>query len=97
MPIRPPIHNPHPHVRREKKVDPFYLSPEWKAFKKRMSSPSGNKCVKCGGAANHLDHITPRKCGGAALDPRNVQWMCARCHNQKTATRDGGFGNRIRS
>jgi 5-methylcytosine-specific restriction endonuclease McrA len=46
----------------------------------------------CGVAATNVDHIVPRRRGGADLDPTNVQAMCASCHSAKTAIRDGGFG-----
>jgi len=46
-------------------------------------------------AASVTDHIEPHK-GDLAkfLDPENHQSLCAPCHNRKTATEDGGFGNR---
>jgi 5-methylcytosine-specific restriction enzyme A len=36
-------------------------------------------------AAFLVDHITPIRQGGAVLDPANLQSLCVRCHNQKTA------------
>lgn len=44
--------------------------------------------------ANVVDHITPHK-GDHKLfwDPKNHQAMNDQCHNRKTATEDGGFGN----
>lgn len=46
-------------------------------------------------AANVVDHIKPHR-GDEALfwDPENHQALCDPCHNRKTATEDGGFGNR---
>jgi 5-methylcytosine-specific restriction protein A len=45
--------------------------------------------------ANTLDHIKPHK-GNYDLfwDKRNWQSLCKRCHDIKTATFDGGFGNK---
>jgi 5-methylcytosine-specific restriction protein A len=45
-------------------------------------------------AACVVDHILPHK-GNQDLfwDPRNHQPLCKRCHDTKTATEDGGFGN----
>jgi len=45
-------------------------------------------------AAKVVDHITPH-CGDADLfwSTANHQPMCTACHNRKTATEDGGFGN----
>ena len=44
------------------------------------------------------DHITPHK-GNMDLfwNPANHQSACARCHNQKTASEEGGFGNPIKN
>lgn len=46
-------------------------------------------------AATLVDHIKPHK-GNYELfwDPNNWQSMCDPCHNRKTATEDGGFGNK---
>jgi 5-methylcytosine-specific restriction enzyme A len=46
-------------------------------------------------AAEVVDHITPHQ-GDPALfwDETNWQPMSKRCHDRKTATIDGGYGNR---
>lgn len=48
-------------------------------------------------AANVVDHIVPH-CGDQDKfwDYDNWQALCKTCHDIKTATEDGGFGNRIR-
>lgn len=48
--------------------------------------------------ATDLDHITPHK-GDMVLfwDRSNWQGLCHSCHSTKTATEDGGFGNRSHS
>jgi 5-methylcytosine-specific restriction protein A len=47
--------------------------------------------------ATVLDHVVPHK-GGVTLfwDMSNWQALCRRCHNRKTLSKDGGFGNPIR-
>jgi 5-methylcytosine-specific restriction enzyme A len=52
-------------------------------------------CQVCGRAGSVVDHIIPRAAGGTD-DPSNLQTLCARCHGQKTARHDGGFGNKRR-
>jgi 5-methylcytosine-specific restriction protein A len=59
-------------------------------------------CVICAAKgyvkmANVVDHIIPHK-GDKALfyDFDNLQSLCTRCHNRKTAREDGGFGNKQR-
>lgn len=52
-------------------------------------------CKKCNRyPSTVVDHIKPHK-GVWALfcDPKNLQGMCQPCHDEKTATEDGGFGN----
>lgn len=41
------------------------------------------------------DHVISLRRGGSRLD-RNLQGACLSCGNRKTATQDGGFGNRVR-
>ena len=52
------------------------------------------ECVACGGPATVVDHIVPHR-GNDVLfwDESNWQPMCKRCHDVKTPTEDGGFGN----
>lgn len=47
--------------------------------------------------ATVVDHIKPHK-GDMKLfwNPSNHQALCKPCHDRKTATEDGGFGNRGR-
>lgn len=41
-----------------------------------------------------LDHIQPHKGDACSFwDQSNWQGLCESCHNSKTATYDGGFGN----
>lgn len=35
--------------------------------------------------ASVVDHIIPIAAGGAKLSPRNLQSLCAQCHNRKSA------------
>ena len=60
-------------------------------------------CVRCGNedvltAASVVDHIKPHR-GDKDLfwDSSNWQSLCKRCHDIKTATEDGGWGNAPRS
>ena len=56
------------------------------------------ECTKQGliREATVVDHITPHK-GNKDIfwDESNHQSLCIRCHNKKTATKDGGFGRKI--
>lgn len=56
-------------------------------------------CVMCLAEGRYtpatvVDHIKPHR-GDRQLfwDERNWQGLCKPCHDQKTATEDGGFGN----
>ena len=57
-------------------------------------------CVRCREKglvteATEVDHILPHK-GNKEMfwDRENLQSLCKKCHSMKTATEDGGFGNR---
>ncbi len=47
------------------------------------------ECVECGAPATVADHIVPLSQGGTN-DWDNLQPLCKRCHDRKTATVDGG-------
>lgn len=51
-------------------------------------------CEVCGMPATVVDHRIPLRAGGERLDEANLQSLCERCHNRKTATTDGGYGHR---
>lgn len=76
-----------PKVRFAPKVaEGFYQSPEWKALVRQIKRERGNWCERCGSSHRVIaDHIVERKDGGADLDPTNVELLCARHHNEKTA------------
>ena len=69
----------------------------WRRYRQAflIKSPLCVECDKRGQIreATVVDHIIPHK-GDMKLfwDKDNHQPMCKRCHNIKTATRDGGFG-----
>jgi 5-methylcytosine-specific restriction endonuclease McrA len=73
--------------------DLFYQRHAWRRFRTSILRLRPIcEIVGCGIAATHVDHIVPRRRGGADLDPANVQALCASCHSAKTVLRDGGFG-----
>ena len=77
-----------------KRVDPFYLSKEWKAVRIQRIRLDNWRCLHCGvsvrgkakgGATPHVDHVVPRRTEPArALDISNMQTLCASCHSRKT-------------
>lgn len=51
----------------------------------------------CGHAASVVDHKQPHNGDDALLYAwDNLQAMTKQCHDRKTATQDGGFGNPVR-
>lgn len=70
-----------------KKTDPLYLSKPWKALVAYLRRVRGDQCQVegCEGAGRIGDHIVEIRDGGAPLDPSNVQLMCFKHHQQKTA------------
>jgi 5-methylcytosine-specific restriction protein A len=94
MPHRPPIFGANQPTPRRKTAERGYGS-TWKKLRRLIAAQRPAVCVRCGradvSARMHLDHIRPLGQGGSN-DPANLQWLCASCHSQKTATEDGGFG-----
>lgn len=70
----------------------------WRRF--RLAYLNDNPlCVRCEAsgrvvAATIVDHIVPLTQGGERLVTSNVQSLCKHHHDLKTATEDGGVGNR---
>jgi 5-methylcytosine-specific restriction enzyme A len=78
---------------REKKAEPFYLSPEWKALMRHLIKVRGRRCEDTEhdrtkpreGVRLYGDHVIEISDGGARLDPSNIMLRCAPCHGRKTA------------
>jgi 5-methylcytosine-specific restriction enzyme A len=71
----------------------------WRRYRQAflIKSPLCAECMRRGliREAKVVDHITPHK-GNMDIfwDESNHQSLCIRCHNKKTATKDGGFGRK---
>ena len=73
----------------------FYWSGEWRRARAAyLASRPVCELPGCGNRPTHVDHRTARAAGGASLDAANLRALCSGCHSAKTATSDGGFGNR---
>jgi len=61
----------------------------WRKLRKRVlaASPLCVICLADGRTeeATQCDHITPLHKGGAAFDRNNIQTLCAKCHEVKSA------------
>ena len=80
--------------KRKEDPDPFYKSWAWRNFRKMILNRDPI-CKICGrSASREVDHIKPIKQGGDQLDSDNAQGLCKPCHSRKTASEDGGFGNK---
>ena len=67
----------------------FYNSRTWRKLR-RAFLDANPLCVVCESngevtSATVADHIVPINKGGESLDEKNLQSMCARCHNAKSA------------
>ncbi len=75
----------------------IYRTAEWRTLRaKILAARPVCQSPGCSAPSSHIDHIVPMRSGGAAFSPANLQALCQRCHNRKTAMVDGGFGNRQR-
>jgi 5-methylcytosine-specific restriction protein A len=71
----------------------FYTSPEWRELRARVLIEE--PICKCGapttiGAHRKSIRLHPE----LRLERSNVRGSCKHCHDQESAARDGGFGNR---
>lgn len=94
--------------RYDKKADPFYLSPAWRAAREQALLRDGYICQEClrryrmgtlnraqPGRAVVVHHIIPRALAPErALDLSNLESLCDACHNQMHPER--GFRRRER-
>jgi len=59
----------------------------WRKVRAQVLKRDRNRCQirddGCTGEASQVDHIVNVGAGGAPLDPRNVQAVCARCNARK--------------
>lgn len=92
-PLNQPVYEPKPRLSaRERGYDPDHR------FWRKAILARDQICRCCGNArASHADHIVSiHKRPDLRLDLRNGQGLCHSCHSKKTASDDGGYGNRIR-
>lgn len=69
-----------------KLAESFYQSGAWRSLVARLKRERGNWCQRCGSTERVIaDHIVERKDGGADLDETNIELLCHRHHQQKTA------------
>jgi 5-methylcytosine-specific restriction endonuclease McrA len=73
---------------------PFYHTRQWRRIRQQHIE-ANPLCVHClekgiykdctGKGEGVVDHIKPIKKGGGATDTNNLQTLCNRCHNSKSA------------
>jgi 5-methylcytosine-specific restriction protein A len=85
---------------REVKNDSFYNSWPWRKLRKafRIKNPLCKHCLDKDEVTpmKVVDHIVPIKAGGEPLDWDNLQSLCEKCHNKKSANESRGYGVRSR-
>ena len=65
----------------------FYKTGEWLSLRYRVLRKYGRRCMLCAqeGGAMHVDHVKPRsRYPELALDPGNLQVLCADCNLGKS-------------
>ena len=75
-------------LKAEKRVDPFYVSAAYLAWREAVFALKGRRCAVPGCETPEdrvtADHIVERKDGGAELNPANGAPLCHRHHLAKT-------------
>lgn len=77
------------------KYSAWYAKPVWRKGLRVLVLARDPICKICNRYASTIaDHIKPHR-GNWELftDLNNLQGLCKSCHDTKTATEDGGFGN----
>ena len=86
---RPWQKNKEPFAGRKNPNKKFYQSSAWRSLRAKFiaAHPLCAECQKKGVVtpARVVDHILPINMGGAALSEDNLQALCDRCHNAKSA------------
>lgn len=81
---------------RDRKVQRFYQSPEWRAVRRRKldQNPLCEECLKHNKVtkATMVDHIVPIKQGGEAFNMNNLQSLCNECHSRKSVQEGSRYG-----
>ena len=95
--VRPPPRPPHELTdqQRFKKADPFYATPEFRAWRAKVVAKAGGRCQaltyghRCTKRQPQdrmfADHIHEVKDGGSLFDVSNGQCLCGPHHLMKTA------------
>jgi len=86
-------------ARRDPVILAMYSTPQWRTLRALVLRDANYICAsyRCPNRARIADHIKPhRGDAGAFFDRANLQALCKRCHDKKTARLDGGFGNPLR-
>jgi 5-methylcytosine-specific restriction endonuclease McrA len=74
-------------IKREGKVEPFYMTEAWRALRYQVLRSSDGRCTLCGrskprhGVTLHVDHIKPRShFPELELERSNLQVLCEDCN-----------------
>jgi len=82
--------------KRDKDLVKFYNSQRWRETSKKFLKHNP-LCCECSYPAEITDHIEEIRDGGSRYDWENLQPMCRRCHNIKTAKERSKRGGGIKS
>lgn len=85
--------------RQRNSYDTWYNRAAWKRLRNTWLNehPLCEECLRSGEIvqAEVVDHIDPHRGDWTKfMDRGNLQSLCKPCHDRKTASEDGGFGNR---
>jgi 5-methylcytosine-specific restriction enzyme A len=87
-------------AKRDPVAQALYATREWKTLRAQVLRESNGRCAtkNCARAACIVDHVRPhRGINALFFDRDNLQALCKRCHDRKTARYDGSFGRAPRA
>jgi 5-methylcytosine-specific restriction endonuclease McrA len=74
----------------------IYNSWKWRKFASRYKK-NNPLCAECdknniASSVKVADHIKPINAGGEVYNEENIQSLCEKCHNRKSANESRGYG-----
>jgi len=87
-------------AKRDPVAQALYATRQWKELRAQVLREANGRCAtkNCARPACIVDHVRPHRGSNSLFfDRDNLQALCKRCHDRKTARYDGAFGRAPRA